>query len=177
FGSLILVFPVLSTISYLLELWLKEVPLYTIGFLEISLLIILINAASEPMRTIVQATGNIKKYQIIISSIIISIFPIVYIFFEKTNSPYYLFWVILINTLAVFIYRLWYLIVKLDLKVKKAFDILILPCIKVIIPCLVIYITLLNLDMHSTMFVDFVLKVIVSVFLSITSIYLLGINK
>lgn len=177
FGSTVLVFPILITISYLLELWLKEVPMYATGFIGVSLLILLVNAASEPMRTIVQATGNIKRYQIIISIIILSVFPFVYFVFSITKNPYYLFWVILINTIAVFIYRLWYLISKLDLKIKKAFDILILPCIKVIIPCFVIYYTLLNVEMHSTMIVDFILKVIVSSFLSLTLIYILGINK
>src|SRR5690606_37251745 len=168
---------ILITISYLLELWLKEVPMYATGFIGVSLLILLVNAASEPMRTIVQATGNIKRYQIIISIIILSVFPFVYFVFSITKNPYYLFWVILINTIAVFIYILWYLISKLDLKIKKAFDILILPCIKVIIPCFVIYYTLLNVDMHSTMIVDFILKVNVSSFLSLTLIYILGINK
>src|SRR5690606_21778203 len=171
FGSLILVFPVLSTISYLLELWLKEVPLYTIGFLEISLLIILINAASEPMRTIVQATGNIKKYQIIISSIIMSIFPIVYIFFEKTNSAYYLFWIILINTFFVFVYRLWYLINKINLEFKKALSLLILPCVKVIIPCVLVYFLISNYNFNTSAFVEFLLKSMITVLLSLIFIY------
>ena len=68
--------PVIICMPTLLSVWLKEVPEYTVTFCRWTLIFLLIDALSAPLWVSVQAIGNIKKYQIIISVFILLNLPI-----------------------------------------------------------------------------------------------------
>ncbi|WP_320018341.1 oligosaccharide flippase family protein [Labilibaculum manganireducens] len=63
--------PVLLNMEFLLTLWLKTVPDYTVIFCQLIIIGTLVDVISAPFWVVVFATGKIKLYQIIVSTIII----------------------------------------------------------------------------------------------------------
>jgi O-antigen/teichoic acid export membrane protein len=79
--------PLFIEIDYVLELWLKEVPEYAGTFCRIVLLSFLFNTATQGYRSAVMATGNIKKFQLTLGTILMLTFPIVWGIYKLTGSP------------------------------------------------------------------------------------------
>ena len=80
--------PILLETPQILELWLKQVPDYTIVFTRLTILISLNAVLSQTLITSMLATGNIKKYQIIVGGLNLSIFPLAYLAFYLDFPPY-----------------------------------------------------------------------------------------
>lgn len=74
----LIAFPVLSCTSYILGLWLKEVPDYAITFTKLALINGLIDSIMGVQIAPVLATGRIKRFYMIESSIMFSNVPISY---------------------------------------------------------------------------------------------------
>ena len=72
-------FPVISNIDYLLNIWLGYYPSETTLFSILAILFYLVDTLNEPIWTGVQASGNIKNYQLWGNFIFISAFPLSYI--------------------------------------------------------------------------------------------------
>lgn len=58
--------PILLETETILTLWLGLVPVYTSQFVRLSLLVALLSVISNTLVTSMLATGNIKKYQIVV---------------------------------------------------------------------------------------------------------------
>ncbi len=80
--------PVYVNIDYLLGIWLVEVPEYTSAFLRLTLLAAMINSMVSPITTAIQATGNIKLFQIAICVLMLSELPIGYVMLVLGAGPY-----------------------------------------------------------------------------------------
>lgn len=92
--------PLSLNIDFILHLWLKEVPQYTNYFIILILVDSLAgNLFGIPLMTSLSATGNIKKYQIVVSLIIILIVPISYGVLKLHNGPASVFYVSIALTL------------------------------------------------------------------------------
>lgn len=72
----IIALPVLFEVSFLLNLWLVEVPDYSVLFTRIILVESVFNTLVGPMVTSLLATGNIKLYQIVVGSVMLLNIPI-----------------------------------------------------------------------------------------------------
>jgi len=82
-----IVCPVCFNMQFLLKLWLKQPPEYATEFSILMLIYTLFETLSAPMWMTVQATGRIKKYQLIISTIILCNIILSYFFLKKGYSP------------------------------------------------------------------------------------------
>lgn len=82
-------FPAIINIDYLLKVWLVEVPDHSIEFVILILIDALVNAlfGSSQFITAMMATGKIGNYQIVVSLIIMMIFPIGYFVLHEGGSP------------------------------------------------------------------------------------------
>lgn len=80
--------PILLETPQILELWLKQVPNYTVVFTRLTILISLNAVLSQTLITSMLATGDIKKYQIIVGGLNLSVFPLAYIAFKLGLPPY-----------------------------------------------------------------------------------------
>lgn len=100
--------PFLIYTDEFLHLWLKEVPEYSVPFCRLITLTLLIDTIAEPLWKTVQASGNIKRYQVFTSIIILSNLPIAYMILSVGLSPVYIFVAkFLINAVA-YCYRAFY---------------------------------------------------------------------
>lgn len=71
--------PVMMTIDYILSIWLVEVPDYAASFVVLMLIDAIVgNTMGSTFITSLMATGNISKYQMVVSSIILLVVPIGY---------------------------------------------------------------------------------------------------
>ncbi len=79
--------PLMLKMDYVLHLWLKEVPEYSTQFCQLTLVASLVTIVSNLLPKIVWANGNIRNYQIIISSILCLNFPLSYLVLKCGASP------------------------------------------------------------------------------------------
>jgi len=95
--------PFLINIDYVLKLWLGVVPEYTSIFLKLSLLVSLLYSLSGSVTVGIQATGNIKVFQIGICIMMLFEIPVAYILLRLGFPPYSAFYPGLVtNTIAIF---------------------------------------------------------------------------
>lgn len=85
----LVVVPILINLEYILQIWLDVVPDYTYEFLFIILISTLIGTISSPSGTAIQATGNIKLFQIGVAGIFILELPLAYIILKNGMDPYW----------------------------------------------------------------------------------------
>ena len=104
--------PVMLEAETLLGLWLKEVPQYTPLFFRLIIITTMIDGISNPFMRAVDATGNIKKYQIIVGGILLMIVPVSYVVLRLGGAPYSVFIVHICMSFLAFLMRL-YLVRKL----------------------------------------------------------------
>ncbi len=94
FLLLIIGFPIVVNINYILDLWLVEVPDYTETFVRLALFSAFIGSFNNPFNCLMYATGDIKIYQI--ACVIINISSVLLLYFGFTvrlhpSIIYYLF--------------------------------------------------------------------------------------
>lgn len=100
--------PLLTVTDEVIYLWLGEVPKYCSIFVILMLLNSYIELFSSPLMLITQATGQIKKYFITISSVMILILPLSYIALKNGASPYAVLYITIIINLILLGIRLYY---------------------------------------------------------------------
>lgn len=103
---LIMALPLLFETDYILKIWLKEVPDYTIIFTRLSLLYMLFQSISNTLYTAMLATGKIRNYQIIVGGISLIAFPVTYILFYYQYPPEFCYYTMLFTSMSCLIARL-----------------------------------------------------------------------
>nr|WP_299201956.1 MATE family efflux transporter [uncultured Brumimicrobium sp.] len=104
-----LVMPIVFNTDFILNLWLKKPPEHTAIFVQLSLIAILIDSISYPFRTGVQATGNIRQYQVIVGTIQILSVPISAVWLYSGGKPATVFYSIIIVTILSLICRIYFI--------------------------------------------------------------------
>lgn len=176
FGMLLIVLPVLLQTEFLLYLWLKEIPNYTIEFIQLALIYSLIETIANPLMSAAQASGKIKWYQIIIGSFIFLTLPIIWFVFKTYSNPIYVFWVLIVNSFIALFFRVFFLnIILNDFKIK---DFIMEVFLNVSIVSLIIYFLFhfMPFSNPSTL-IDFIFKTIQIIVLTIGVVLIFGLNK
>lgn len=83
----IIAFPFISGTSFVLSLWLKDVPEYAVVFTQLALINGLVDAANGPLTAAALATGKIKRYEYTLSPIYLLNIPISYIALKFGCDP------------------------------------------------------------------------------------------
>ena len=87
FLMLLLALPVMVNVDFILGLWLKVVPYYAPSFVCLMLGYCLVDTLSIPIYTLVNASGKISDYQLIIGTIFILNVPLAYWLLSLGLSP------------------------------------------------------------------------------------------
>ena len=125
---LILCLPVIFETPFILQIWLKTVPEYTVTFLRIMLVTIIIDSSANSLMVSAAATGKVKKYQSIIGGILLTIVPISYIVLRLGAPPYSVFIVHLLVCCIAYVVRLFIVRPMIRLRVLCYFKEVILRC-------------------------------------------------
>lgn len=101
-----IVIPLAISAPTILRLWLDDVAPYTEGFLQLTLIMSLIDCVVNPITTSLQATGNIKKFQIVISIIMLLNLPLAWLLLKFYANPYIVVWVSICTSVIALVSRL-----------------------------------------------------------------------
>lgn len=83
----VIAFPLISGTSFVLGLWLKQVPEYAVVFVQLALINGLVDAANGPLAAAALATGKIRNYELVLSLTYISNVPISYVALRLGCDP------------------------------------------------------------------------------------------
>lgn len=116
FFMLLMCLTVYFNLDDLLTIWLVDVPKYTMVFLSLILINLLIDVLSGPLITLMLATGNIRNYQIVVGLVNALNFPISYIFLNYGFDFKITIYISIVISLANFTLRFVMLnrIIKID---------------------------------------------------------------
>nr|WP_264435158.1 MATE family efflux transporter [Flavobacterium agricola] len=174
---LLLIMPILLNTDYILKLWLNEVPDYTVVFVKLALLNVLIESLSGTLMTGAQATGKIKWYQIIIGTLIFFNLPLAYYFLKLNFSPPVIFKISNIISLIALLCRLIILNKTLKLSYKLYFKNVLLKIAYISCFAVIYYSLYINFFKESISFIRFILDSSFCVLILIILIYLVCFNK
>lgn len=125
----ILCLPVFVETPVILELWLKNVPDYTVVFLRIIIITMIIDATANPLMISASATGRVKRYQTIIGGILLTILPISYIVLKLGAAPWSVFLVHLAVCIVAYITRLIIIRPMIQLSISRFVKEVVLRCL------------------------------------------------
>lgn len=170
FMLLFFAIPIICETDFILRIWLKEVPVYTSVFIRLATIVSLLHVLSNTMITAMLATGNIKKYQIIVGGLGMLVFPSVWLSFYFGCSPEVAYIIIIVDFLFQLIARLYLLRQMINLPVTSFIHEVLIKVVIVTILALVGPLIVLNfMDDYAIRF--FVLGVTSVVCTSITVFY------
>ena len=98
--------PIMVETRFILNLWLGQVPDYTVSFIRLILCICIIDAMANPFMTAAAATGKVKKYQLTVGSILLLIVPFSYLALRLGGVPESVFIVHLAIIIIAFAIRI-----------------------------------------------------------------------
>ena len=172
----ILGFPIIAETPFILTLWLKDIPNYSVSFCRIVLLISILGSLANPLRIVNQAEGNIKKFQLYECSLLLSIMPAAWCILEIWQIPILVFVVhLVIDILAQFI-RLYIVLPK----IRMSFSYYNNQVIKKIIPVIfipLIFVLITNLIKREECFGIFLLMVLSVEILTLCVIFIFGLTN
>lgn len=108
FLVLFFIVPIIIEAPVLLGLWLKEVPDYAVSFVRLVLTVMLLNSFASPLSAAQGATGHIKNYQIVLTSLGLTHIPIAWLCFKQGLNPNYAMYVYLVIVLIGQSFRIAY---------------------------------------------------------------------
>lgn len=71
--------PMMIEMPFVLQCWLKQVPAYTVTMCRLIIIATLINQLSAGIQIAVQSVGKIKKYQVVVSTIVLLNLPLAWL--------------------------------------------------------------------------------------------------
>lgn len=132
--------PIIFNIHFILKVWLGSVPQYAGEFVILNIIYMLLETLSAPMWMTVQATGKIRNYQLIISSIILLNIFLSFIFLSWGYSPLVVMEIKCILDIIYLIVRLVFMKNKVQLPIVDFVKQVLLQIIPItIVSCLVMF--------------------------------------
>ena len=167
--------PVILEADYLLSIWLKDVPSHTTSFLRLIILATILDPLANPLCVANHATGKIRRFNVVESSICLAIIPVSYVFLKVGFAPESVFVIqfilsIIVQFARVAISRKQISFTYLDYWKQILGKVLVVSIVSPIIP----YILYRSFPSD---FWSFILVVVVSIICVCTSACYLGLNS
>lgn len=170
---LLFTIPLLLNIDYVMDLWLKNVPEYAISFTSLILVFSLFDTLIGPLWMANQANGDVKKYSIIVSCILLLNLPATYVLFYFKCVPESMLYARIVILLLSLLFQLFYTRLKVSLSLRRYFKDVLSPIILVtVISVSITYVSSFLLDG----FVKLVVSSLLSTIILCCTIYIVGIG-
>lgn len=175
FLVLIFTIPIVVETPQILNLWLTTIPPETIEFVRLILIVTLINSFSNIMAVAQGATGNVKVYQIVLTSLGLLHIPFAMVFFELGFPAYYGTVVYVFLSLVLMTIRVLFVTKSVELKLSTFIKSVCFPNILVTIMSLGLSILIHRL-LPATI-IGCIFSCVLSICCVIVIVYFLGLNK
>ena len=165
--------PILLETDFILELWLDNVPDYTIIFVKLMVINSIIQVMNSGIPAVVHATGKIKYFQLFGSTIYFLSLPASYLFLKAGFEPYYMIITFTFSSLVILFLEQYLLKKIINFNVKEFVSQAYLKMVFVVIPLSLLF---LFHPMFDPGFFRFIISSLVSTFFIFFFIYFLGIS-
>lgn len=116
----IMVFPLALFAKPILKIWLTEVPDHSVSFVQIILYTMLIEAFSHALIVSIHAVGDLKKFQILETSVLLLVIPVAYVllkYFHITAEQVMIVYIV-IQGFAQLV-RIYVVLPRISMSIKK----------------------------------------------------------
>lgn len=117
--TMIIAIPVIFETSFILDVWLKIYPEYTVTFVRLTLVCALIDTISITLIHLQGATGKIRDYHIMVGSLLLMNFPLSYLMLKLGASPNSVYLVAICVGIGCMFLRLFFVQSTTGLNMKK----------------------------------------------------------
>jgi len=169
------VLPLYINADFVLRVWLNNVPEYTVAFTQLLLLSSLVHVISGPLIMSIQATGDIKKYQLIVSCLIFANVPLALLFLWTGFNPV---WVLIVRVALdalMLAWRMFFLAGRIKLPILGFFYEVIVPVF--IVAGISIFITVFIRSLFVNNWSRLIISCVTSTITIGCLMYLIGSNK
>lgn len=173
----IIAFPLIVNLNYVLSLWLGQYPAHTDSLCVLIIIGLMISCLSGPLWVTIFATGNIKKYQVVVSAVALSIIPIAYILGVLGGTPEAIYAVRSSNFLFVLIVQLYFLRKLINLRISGFIISVILPIAVIVLITYVFYHGLSLCMPNANSFIELIYQTVIYVLFIGLLIWVVGLNK
>ena len=172
--ALFAIIPLYFNLEFLLNVWLHEVPQYTVSFIGLLCFIQLIDTLANPITAAVSATGIIRNYQVVVGIVQLLILPISYVFLYYGFPPQIVYVVHLCIAIVAQISRVHFVAKLLNMSYIGYFKNVILRIVPVfIITWIVVY---YSKSINCGRLLFFILSTIITFVTLVISIYFVGLS-
>lgn len=168
--------PIVIATPLILRLWLHEVPENTVVFVRLMLLTSLIYTLSNPLIVLAQATGKVRKYQLVAGGVLLTIIPISYLCLKMGAPAWSVFLVhACVESVDLFV-RAYLLRSMMNFSVRGYLKSVILPVLLVTLLASMLPVAMLKIFDITSIIPGFATAVL-SVCSVLLAIYIVGITK
>jgi len=158
---LLIFFPLILNTEYILTLWLGKVSEYMVSFTQLTLIATIILAMHQPITTLVQAAGAVKRYHAIVETITLMCVPLTYLFFRLGYPVQWTFYISIVLFVVAHFIRLLVLRTIMPFSINEY-------CVKFLLPitaivCISIMIVYVIYTLLPSGMTGFILSCIVSI--------------
>lgn len=168
--------PIIIATPDILNIWLGIYPEYTIIFIRITLLCLILQATANPLMTLIYATGVIKYYQLAVGILVLLNMPLSWVLLRFHFSPTSIYVLSLIIYAITFIVRLAYIKYKLRFRVGFIFRMIVFRMLPIICISALIsfyfYNTIINMGRYLGLFLFSLESVLTTILLA----FIIGMN-
>ena len=132
---LFIIVPLLMLTDNLLALWLTDYPPYAVTFVRLLIGVSVVDAISNPLMVGASATGNIKKYQLLVGGCMLCTLPIAFAALKLGASPKSVFWALMATTIMAQMVRMWLCRNLFGFSISNFCFQVLLPILKVAVVC------------------------------------------
>jgi O-antigen/teichoic acid export membrane protein len=167
--------PLILEMRYVLMLWLKNIPEYTVIFTSMALIEMLIHSLGMPLGALAHAGGKIQLYQFVIYGIQLCNLPLAFVFFRSGAPPY------IISIIAIFLAIFCFIAQLLIVRYLVGFPVRMFLK-KTVVPLFVVtilspVIPVLTQKLMEQNFLRLIIVIITSIFSTCGFMYFIGLNK
>ena len=167
--------PILINTEYILTLWLGQIPEHTVIFTRLMIVACMNESFRGPTIIAIHATGDLKKFQMIEGTLLLTIIPVAYLLLKFYHiSPEGVVIVYLMTEIITQFVRVWIVYPRISLSRKMYFKEILNPIFKVVLILLLLAMPLSSFS--ATNFLELLLNSLICCFGSFIVIWFIGIN-
>ena len=167
--------PILLECDFILNVWLKSVPEYAVLFCRLIIINSLIDSFASALIDAALATGKIRNYQIIVGSVVMLNVPFSYIALKLGAPPYSVILICIIISIVATAFRLNLLKIMIEFPVMNYLREVVMCSLTIVFVTLVCTLPVISRFEESAG--RFALMLTLSVAVSVTAIYFIGLKS
>ena len=173
----VLAVPLLVVMGPLLSLWLgkEQVSVDMVKFSQYTVIYALVNILEQPITMAVRATGNLKKYQIVVGVITLTFIPLCIVIFMMGAHAHTSMILLSCVYLVALFFRVRIVAPIIHISKRDYYISVLKPIICVLIGTIIFLLPLCYIHLSSIL--DWLIKGLISLFVASVAVFLLGLEK